>query len=771
MHKKKGTLLIYILFVVLFVTVFLTAATFTMINTSFLTKKMVSENQAYWAATSGLEYVSNRLKSNINWPNGESLSGGEVSFGNYKITEKKEGDCYIIKGVCGEPNSENYAEFRVAFSNYAGSSIVPNSKPYGVEYYSYNNASIEKVLRDVIVSDTGKTEERSVTISPRGIYVVVDAQANASRCVIEQLLQVAANDGFDAAMYAGGNIDIGLYGEEAGFSVSQKGGDRPSICTNGSFSLKRDQAYTGGGTGCNLNDGTIYYKTNCEIFGQDVKEEAGLRRKSGILLNQMKEDLNFPRVSWGKIMESVSVPPASSKDDGFFEVSVGNTGAASAVMKAGTYVLIKDSAAPKGYSLFRFNNKGNQAFVDSDGNWLPNSPLAGMNSGNYSTNFENLGAEKVDWRKREAQTQTNDDGGVTLLSPEYMPIMQLGTDSNGNPLLDLKGTVHVRDNESATGLTLIALEPEGAGFKPLKTGVPQLRFSPILSSFGNNPIENPQPPPPPPDFFGDNFTASQLRATLSSEGPIIVKGRLRGVGRLVTGDDVSFETGSGVMGTYGEQEDRFAIYSKGSVKMTTLSQPDTGITVEIVKQAISGLSGGSEMEIYLKAIEKTFPYTLPKQTEETRTVKQHLSELGYTNSEISGILLKSIQINAKYQYDRQEHGPPRVKNITIPNEPYLPIPPPSSFKGVIYAWNDFIARSNNEVVGSSFSLNGVLVAFGGDPENTKMSPGDNGHGNILIDNCIDFNLTYDPSELENITKDITGYSPIRLTELLYNKII
>ena len=767
MRKKRGTLLIYILFVVLFVTVFLTAATFTMTNTAFLTKKMESENLAYWAAISGLEYVNYNIKNNLNWPNSTSIKSGTVNFGRYKITETDNGSCFTIKGICGEPDTETYSEFCVAFSKTSSPTLVPKQRPSGTEYYSYNNSSEEQSINNVIVSSTGKSTEHSATIASRGIYVTIDAKARTQRCVIEKLFQVAGNEGFDAAMYAGGDIDVELTGTESRFNVAQKTGERPSICTNGEFNLKRKETYEGEDRGCNLNDGTIYYRTKCNIFGQDIMEEAGLRRKNGILLNQMKDEPNIPRIPWNKIRETVTAPAPYSQD-GFFKVVEGDNGIASAVMKAGTYVLIKDAAEPKGYSLFRFNNKGtNQNFIDAQGAWLSDSPLNQMDSAGYGNKFKDLGAEKITFQKL---TQT-DGYGNSITIDGYVPVIDLENDTSGNPILNLKGTVHLQDTVDATGLTLIALEKDGSKFKPLSSGTPQLNFSPVIHNLGNHEFVRPPQPPLPPYSPQDPTTPMEYRATLSSDGPILVKGRLTGVGRIVVGDDISFETGSGVMNYSNEPDERIAIYSKGSVIMTTLSMPSPSTTVDLVQQAISGLKGSSEGEILHKALDKSIT---GKESGE-QTLRAHLTGLGYTNSEIVGIVSKSIHINAQYNYEiigYGKHGPQyKLIDIHIKENPYLPIPPPSSFKGVIYAWENFIAKSDTALVGSSFTLNGVLVAFGGDPSNEKISPGANGNGNIIIDNCIDFNILYDPSDLEYITKNIGNLSSVRLYELMFNKII
>ncbi len=65
-------------------------------------------------------------------------------------------------------------------------------------------------------------------------------------------------------------------------------------------------------------------------------------------------------------------------------------------------------------------------------------------------------------------------------------------------------------------------------------------------------------------------------------------------------------------------------------------------------------------------------------------------------------------------------------------------------KGVVYSWGDFIAKLGAGKLGSggSFSLEGSLIAYGGDPTDV---PGANGKGKILIaaDNAqLQFNSTY-----------------------------
>ena len=765
MRKKRGTLLVYILFVMLFVTVLLTAATFTMTNTAFLTKKMESQNLAYWAAISGLEYVNYNLKINENWPNGTSTS--TVKFGSYKITETDNGSCITIKGVCGEPDTETYSEFCIVFSKAASPlSIVPSPKLPGVEYYSYNNSSEDETLKNVTVSNTGKKNEHTTTIANRGIYVTIDAKARMYRCVLEKLFQVAGNNGFDSAMYAGGDINIELMGEKSKFNIAQKTGERPSICTNGKFTLIRDKAYEGESSGCHLNDGTINYRTDCTIFDQEIMEEAGLRRRNGLLLNKMTDEPNIPRISWDSVTKGIARPEADSRD-GFFKVVEGNNGVAAAAMKAGTYVLIKDSSEIKGYSMFRFDNGNGNHFINSKGE-RNDSILNKMTLDGYHKNFKDLGAEKVSFDKLLVKT---DVFGIQVPVEGYEPVIDLDKDDAGNPILKLKGNVHITDYDNSSGLTLIALEKSGSKFKDLSSGTPQLYFSHTLSNYSNNDYVHEESDKREPKIESDPPPPS-IRATLSSEGPIIIKGQLTGVGRLVSEGDISFETGSRVTNASSRPSDRIAIYSKSSVIMTTLSRPSPSATIALMKIALKNLRGKDIEELISNAIKKEFSYAIQKENKH-QTLKAHLKDLGYSSAEIYGMVSGAVNLNAEVIFSPSisDNKFRIVQEMYIKDNPNLPISPPSCFRGVIYACDNFIAKSADENVGVSFTLNGVLVAYGGDPSNDAKFPGDNKEGHIYIDNCIDFNILYDPKDLEYITKNMSQGKAVKLYELMFNKII
>ncbi len=739
MRHNRGILVFYVIVSMAFVTIFLTAAIFSMQNTTFLTKKIAGDTRAYWAAMSGLDYVRYRLDKNIKWP----LEGLEAQtvFGKYVVTETPDANgIIVVRGVSEELD----CEFYIAFSRTAGRispassvyTIVPgqlsrdaNSNP--LNYYSINNwgSTASSEIAELV---SASSPSHVVSLVQSGVYVAVDARSGIQRCVLEKMWQATTSGGFDAAMYAGGDIDVSLEGANSTFNISQINGSRPSVYTNGSFSLTRDREFTGDGISSTLEDGTLFYRTSCNFFGEDLTTVSGLRRKKHMLLEKLRGTPNYPRIPWSKMEETVA-DLETSADDG----NPDNDKAT--LISPGSYVFVvtPGSSEPK---LYHFK----ESFLSLNGEVEADSKL-------YSVTQQML-----------ADKNPIEGSGV----------FKVDKDGAGNPCLQIMGSALIKDDIEtdpvsgnnktiASGLQLLAIESDGAGgFRPTSSVRPRLFFEPAPSS--DTPESGFQWATE--GFLGNlDPEGKSTLPTVKSDGAVIVRGLVTGKGRLIVGDTVSFEAGSGVDNAF-EEPSHIAIYAKGSVELKYISaKRNFDIVTDVIAQAITSESGTSYNAIVNKALSKNVSYSKADGEETVSgTLASVLKSLGYVESEAQSIVLSSVKHNSYCTYDKNTFA---IVSINVSSEPKVSPPVPSCFRGVIYTWDNFTANAD----GGNFSLDGAIVAFGGDPGREDSIPGGNGKGNINVKNCSDFKIHYDPEELNFMSVPLSSKPLIK--EIYYNKLM
>ena len=357
MIKKKGVFLIYVLFTAVLITVFLLTAVKDMQDSFFLTKRFSGDNKAYWASLAGIEYCEYKIKEDVSWPflNTESSSEPEL-FGSFKVELKKHGDDgYYIHGV----SEKEKEEFHIYFSNKNSNeisdeakklngsdkeiSIVPDTFPSDdvkdLSYCSYNSMTQAKTL---IFDDSKSQEEGSedyasinlivsknnnhkAKITFPGIYIVSDGRSGGYKSVIEKMFIVDNNNICPAGIYAGGEIDIQLLGNNSTFKISQTSNLKPEIYCKKDMKIEK--------RGVNSADtekytipmsarakGTIYFgaknnftltddleKNNDFSTNGNFEKYVNFKKQFGINLDTYTDskDNLFPKLSWNNI-ESIA---------------------------------------------------------------------------------------------------------------------------------------------------------------------------------------------------------------------------------------------------------------------------------------------------------------------------------------------------------------------------------------------------------------------------------------------------------------------------------
>lgn len=401
-NKKKGVLLIYVLSVSVLICIFLLTAVGNMNNSFFLTKRFTGENRAYWAAQSGIQYCAYKLKSDLGWPffNAQSSDNNKTGteiFGKFKVTTSKEdgGNGYYIYGKSSEDEEEFCIYFSKREDSILGSediSIVPSnfpSEPKNLSYCSYtcmqesdiknfNNTSTisnpqnkkispfveneenKKVIEKNIIVSKSPVEYKTI-VSSLGIYIVSDGRCGAYRSVIETMFVADNGNSFGAGIYAGGNIDLILSGNDSSFKVSNGSNSKPEIYCKGDINIYRNNKANSDSDysfPTSIGNGQIYFGKGFNIIDRTDEGKSlttkrttinDFKREYGINLEKYptsKEDL-FPKIKWSNVEKIKENQENKKEEDGSDRVEV---------IKSGSYVAIFESDGEKpGFTLCRLD--------------------------------------------------------------------------------------------------------------------------------------------------------------------------------------------------------------------------------------------------------------------------------------------------------------------------------------------------------------------------------------------------------------------------------
>ncbi len=775
--EKKGFFIIYVLFTITLLATFLTAALQNVHNGIFQSAKFFGETKAYWASASGHEYALYRIQQNAAWPFGTPETTEQ--FGTYTVREKRFGNIAAIHGVSEDEDSE----FLIYFSNKKepkdGYVSIVNSDPEGksVNYWSFNSITEENVheydgnFDDETVEISQTPSNKKTTIVSPGVYIASEGRSGAYRCATAKLLIPDNLSLFSAGVYSGGDMNIRLKGSEAVFSVAQTTSAKADVFCKGTFSINRDQDPEGDASSgylypCSVDDGAIYYGTRVDISGDTINAEDqfsstqhsqifNFAKKYGVNIEKYNASNKFPAVKWESISESSLNEITNS-------------------MPLGTYATLKNVQTGK-YDLYYSEN-----YHSYDGTQLVMEIGPNLDQTSMETMLQGNGFYKV--------PQNSEDYGKI-----YVDLPK--NNNNDTPVIYLKSSVKA-EGGSANGLSFIRLETyvDSENMPPSLPGAAANPQTPIIThkirqsslplelKFGQEQEYKER------QYDGESLCSilttkfKHIPSTLYSQAPISISGKLTGDGQILGGESIFFKAGSELnINRNDNQNDdpeyeeetssQIAIYAKGSVKMGYTASGNkqnlNGLTNKM-KSLAAGETGGSlhsivqsimrskvninDLDIHNAISIENFP------TLEKVMTKAY----GYSKREAEWIVYKLVEQNYRTKTIKSPHQAQKTTVYYMPNdvsEIIASTKAPSSFSGVIYTCGGFSADMEN----GPFTLNGILISYGGDPSSTP-TPGSGAGisqtsllgiapGNIEINNCSNFTVLYDETDLKTFVEN------------------
>ncbi len=243
-----------------------------------------------------------------------------------------------------------------------------------------------------------------------------------------------------------------------------------------------------------------------------------------------------------------------------------------------------------------------------------------------------------------------------------------------------------------------------------------------------------------PKFILKESAETAVTTSLCSSGKVVVRGELSGSGPVIVGDDLSFEGRSELLP---DPDSGLAVYSRGNISIMPISaRENCNDPSDYLRQAVSNYIRyyGDTTYSVSSMVRSLMNIEINQGSGHTAMLKDALhSKYSYDYSQSRQIVTKLMTKNTIRE---DSMGSYRTYKIISPVSPQWQdiSPVDSKVKGVVYTWKNF----NSNLSAGSLTLQGAMVAYGGDP--AKQDPGSvKNSGSITIDNGRYVNIIYDPN--------------------------
>ena len=458
-RHRNGMLLITSLIIIAIMAMFMAVVVSDLNAGMFFTRNYAQQEQAYWAALSGLEYAKHMILLNWRW-HGNSTAVPIDSAGIF-IEESYEVNGVKQYGAVHGTIEHKEAEFYISFADITmekGDRISPLKDRDGqyLTYYSHNKLS-SLYSMELPIDMSGKTR----TVLPRCVYIAVEGRSDSSKSFVEAIYSMDYSPSLPAAAISSGQMKISMKDADSELLFTHSAGDNPNIRSNESI-IASD------GTGrkklLDLSEGKAVAKDKIIINNMDVNEN----NQTDFGINaQLHVDSSeaFPRLTWDKVMESNGNPDGGSSSYG-------------AKMKAGIYAFMEDKNKEGSYDLVYFKEDYSDRFDPNKSTSLSYTdyvkgisvPKGGVNLSaaelqigtnkrtavekidvDPKTSIDSLAVINYDWDAAEGRYVASTDSRAKVILHKNADVTQPTTlCSNGSILVkgELSGTGSVITGES-----------------------------------------------------------------------------------------------------------------------------------------------------------------------------------------------------------------------------------------------------------------------------------------------------------------------------------
>jgi len=717
--KRRGIVLITTLSIMTFLVMLSTMLITSGYSSMRRASSFLESELAYHAALTGMVYAQAKLEEDMAWMSKEPDNDRQVSMSGISIEESGQ----TIIGNVSNANG-NVSQFRISFD----SALSPTAFSPPINYLSLNNLQYDatgvtyQLNGDKTDYETyRKVPGKTVEVIVEGI--VLDSAGNVrARRVIEASFQRDLRSIVDSVAFSGNDINIqtqsgGSFNVGQAQGTSNTSSSAPGVRVLGSVSYSSEDydSYNAGASSINLNqdDGKTAIWHNNSLGSSQTKELPNLQNTSNA-----SNSTSFPKITF---------------EEAYSGKSGGGSFNASQSIAAGAYVYWKN-AGQTSYTTRYYAD----LYMD------PNDSTK-----SYSFNADNFSV-----------VETRSGGGTHTYVGDQPP--------SGSPLDSTTMTVALSANTSVTpshngsgdvlntNLTIVAADRDTEG--NVVNARPSIKLT-SSSRTGSPPV------------------------LLNQGGSIYIGGDISGQGSLVAGGDLTFQGHSVLKPT---NDLGISLYAKGDVTVKpitvteestvnsisdgldnegrpeeegTLTLSGTALTNAILTSAERQSGGYGDVQItdvttavndiknglYYDSTGRTVNGTNGK----PMTVKAVLAALGYPENQIPQVIETVINKNLSIESDGQggttmilrtsTGGSSGGSSTTLEYQD-------QTFYGMVYTWEDFKADVGNH----SFTINGALVAYGGDP--STDAPGTlSGKGNIDIKGKT-VSFTYDPAYLGALSR-------------------
>ena len=743
-----------------------------------------------------------------------------------KKKTQKDGDIEGEKIQSIVPDSFPQEPANISYCSY--SSIDIKDTAGGVKQ---DDSALDKFNNEYIEVCSKPKSHKAVVASP-GIYIASEGRSGIYKTIIENLIIADNSNIFGAGVYAGGDIKVNILGTGSIFSISRQSTSQPEVYCKGNFSLTRTpdpeitEKYK---FPCVIEDGTIYYGStfnledsnetkNSSITTSDNDSTNYIARKYGIKVDKYDGQL-FPSMPWGKIQDSISELNLNSIKSGtyaaiwhkqknaykLYYISNNNY-----LLPTGEYANAQGEASQDTESTNiiqeilnarrkaeedkeKFDDALNKYWEqlaawkeDPENNKEPSEPSITAQNGNIFT--------------RQNQHEILEDDNVfayfaqDMSNDENFSIETALINNKLTPIVEIKNSVKV---EGSGGISFLTLQEDNAGSD-------NSLLTPLVGVNANVKLGSKHLP----DNFENMLTfkstsktsilSSKLgeqAVTIYSEGPVIIKGKLSGNGQVLGGNSVFMEAGSEINSQDSDYNtSNLAIYAKGSVKMGHVRQIDNIDNLyNRLKEAMINIQGSSIDALVSKILDKKIKITNEdllkvnanstsqklKAGEEVSILKLMTQGYGYSRYEAEMLVKNNVERNYNTEIKTKQNGNTDTIYKTPASADLISFfeRSPATFSGVIYTCGGFAADGGGE----DFTINGALVSYGADPS-SGSNPGSGvglsdsvsllgiGCGDIVINDCKNFSVVYDSSDVQAFVANYNGAPPVNFTSVYYNKL-